>query len=240
AVPVPAPKPEDMKARADGSSRVAIKRRDTQSEEELRKDLRRTPEIPSLSTEQVSRLLLTHGQHFQVSGDLDFEPRALLETRPDLKSLPVRHGRAGQVDPWTAANLEALARRAMYDLAPELRDLAIEALKGRPAQAYRQELLSGFRYPWPPVADHAAEALTALDDKAAVSNLVALLKMPDPALPFETTRHQTLVRELVRINHQSNCLMCHAPAQTKGDPVVAAVPGFFTSAVGFVSNSYGP
>jgi hypothetical protein len=32
--------------------------------------------------------------------------------------------------------------------------------------------------------------------------------------------------------------MCHAPAVTKGDPVIAAVPGFFTSAVSF-SPTYG-
>jgi HEAT repeat protein len=319
AVP-PAPKAEVKGENPPAqSSRVAIKRRQTRSEEELRKDLRRTPEVPSFTAEQISRLLMTHGQHFQVSGQLDFEPRALLETRPDLQSLPVRHGRAGQVDAWTAANLQtfarklhflvdrvvpkekdgshvqpvllhefmhqeirgkrpswlrpeaipalqqilahedkairwllvellaeipgpaasiALAQRAMYDFSPELRDQAIEALKNRPPEQYRHVLLGGLRYPWPPAADHAAEALVALDDKAAVSNLIALLKMLDPSRPFQTSPNHTFVRELARINHQSNCLMCHAPAVTKGDPVIAAVPGFFTSAVSF-SPTYG-
>jgi HEAT repeat protein len=314
------PRPEAKGENRPGqSSRVAIKRRQTRSEEDLRKDLRHTPEIPSFTAEQVSRLLMTHGAHFQFSGDIDFEPRALLETRPDLKSLPIRHGRAGQRDAWTAANLEAFARRlhvlvdrvipkekdgshvqpvllhefmsqevrgkcpswlrpeaipalqqilghedktirwllvellteipgpaasislaqrATYDLSPDLRDQAIEALKNRPAEQYRHVLLGGLRYPWQPAADHAAEALVALADKSAVSNLIALLKMPDPSRPFHTSSNHTFVRELVRINHQTNCLMCHAPAKTKNDPVVAAVPGFFTSAVGF-SSSYG-
>lgn len=296
-----------------------MKRRQTRSEEYLRAELRHTPEIPSLTAEQVSRLLMTHAAHFQFSGDIDFEPRALLETRPDLKSLPVRHGRAGQRDAWTAANLEAFARklhflvdrvvpkekdgnhiqpvllhefmrqevrgkrpswlkpeaipalqqilghedkairwllvellteipgpaasialaqRATFDLSPELREQAVEALKSRPSDQYRHVLVGGLRYPWSSPAEHAAEALVALNDKSAISNLVALLKMPDPSRPFQTSSNHAFVREMVRINHQSNCLMCHAPAKTKNDPVVAAVPGFFTSAVGF-SSSYG-
>jgi len=319
AAPPPAKEAKGNNATAE-SSRIAIKRRQTRLEEELRKDLRRTPEIRSFTAEQVSRLLMTHGEHFQFSGDIDFEPRALLETRPDLKSLPIRHGRAGQRDAWAAANLEAFARklhvlvdrvvpkekegghvqpvllhefmrhevrgkrppwlkpeaipalqqilghedkairwllvellaeipgpaasialaqRATYDLSPELREQAIEALKNRPAEQYRHVLLGGLRYPWSPPADHAAEALVSLNDKAAVSNLIALLKMPDPSRPFQTTQNQTFVREMVRINHQSNCLMCHAPAKTKADPVIAAVPGFFTSAVSFSQGYHG-
>jgi HEAT repeat protein len=310
----------DAKPRSE-SSRVALKRRQTRSEDELRRELHRAPEVPSFTFEQVSRLMMTHGAHFQVSGGLDYEPRALLEARPDLKSLPVRHGLASQLDPDAAASLEAFARRlhyyvdrvvpkeqdgnhtlpvllhefmrqeirgkrpswlrpqavpalkqilshedkpirwlliqllteipgpaasvalaqrAVFDLSPELRELAIDALKSRPAQEYRLTLVNALRYPWTPAADHAAEALVALKDQTAVANLVALLKMPDPGQPFQALQNQTFVREMVRINHQANCLMCHAPAANKQDPVVAAVPGFFTSAVGFSANSYGP
>jgi hypothetical protein len=41
-----------------------------------------------------------------------------------------------------------------------------------------------------------------------------MLDRPDPCAPFEETignRKQTVVRELVRINHNRNCLLCHAP-----------------------------
>jgi hypothetical protein len=39
----------------------------------------------------------------------------------------------------------ALAQRALFDLSPEVREAAIEALKDRPAEDYRAQLLAGFR-----------------------------------------------------------------------------------------------
>src|SRR5205823_11656830 len=51
---------------------------------------------------------------------------------------------------------KSLARRALFDLNPELRKNAIDALRKRPAAEYADVLLSGLRYPWAPIAEHAS------------------------------------------------------------------------------------
>src|SRR5262249_1081018 len=79
------------------------------------------------------------------------------------------------------------------------------------------------RYPWAPVADHAADALVALQDRDAAPMLVAQLGKPDPAAPFAKGRGAA-VRELVRINHNTNCLLCHVPATGAHDPVIGLDP----------------
>jgi hypothetical protein len=118
---------------------------------------------------------------------------------------------------------EALAWRALFDLSVDVREAAIRALVGRPRDESRAVLLDGFRYPWPPVADHAAEALAALQDQGAVPRLLELLNEGDPRTPFfEHGRAQ--VRELVRVNHLSNCLLCHAPSASPNDPVRGLMP----------------
>jgi hypothetical protein len=116
----------------------------------------------------------------------------------------------------------ALAQRAIFDLSAEVRALAIQTLNDRPRPEFRQVLLNGLRYPWAPVADHAAEALAALRDQEVVPILVSYLKEADPS---PTSKGPTLRREVVRINHAVNCLMCHAPAGTLTDPVSSWVPG---------------
>jgi hypothetical protein len=119
----------------------------------------------------------------------------------------------------------ALAKRAIYDLASEVRAVAIQALKDRPPEEYRQVLLDGLRYPWAPVADHAAEALAALHDREVVPILVAYLAEPEPNDPLPSAKNHLLVREIVRVSHAANCLMCHPPAGTTADPAAAVVPG---------------
>jgi HEAT repeat protein len=119
----------------------------------------------------------------------------------------------------------ALAQRAVFDLAPQVRQAALDALRGRPRSHYRQTLVDALRYPWPPAADHAADALVTLDDEEAVPLLVAQLDKPDPAAPFPTGKKGTAVRYLVRINHRSNCLLCHPPA-VGGDDLVVDVDPF--------------
>jgi hypothetical protein len=118
----------------------------------------------------------------------------------------------------------ALARRALYDLSAKVRAEAILALQKRPVDRFRQLLLNGLRHPWPPVADHAAEALVALRDRAALPALLALLTAlpPDVAGP-------AAVREVVRIQHTTNCLLCHAATLRDSDPVAMVVPGQLTS-----------
>src|SRR5262249_51213213 len=72
----------------------------------------------------------------------------------------------------------ALASRAAFDLSADVRKEAVAALKGRDAEHWRPVLVNALRYPWPPPADFAAEALVGLEDKDAVPELVVLLKEP--------------------------------------------------------------
>ncbi|HWE37008.1 MAG TPA: HEAT repeat domain-containing protein [Isosphaeraceae bacterium] len=119
----------------------------------------------------------------------------------------------------------ALARLATFDLSPEVRERAIRALVDRPAEQARSTLLAGLRYPWPPAADHAAEALVALDDRGAIADLEHLLDQPDPLAPASKTRYgstRTVVPTLVRLSHLRNCLLCHAPSP---DPTTDLVRG---------------
>jgi hypothetical protein len=119
----------------------------------------------------------------------------------------------------------ALAQRALFDLVPEVRAAAVQALDDRPRPEYRATLLDGFRYPWDPVADHAAEALVALRDEGAVPQMLQMLGEPGPRAPFlEGGDKGVRVRELVRVNHVGNCLLCHAPSAGTADPVRGRVP----------------
>jgi HEAT repeat protein len=115
-----------------------------------------------------------------------------------------------------------LAQRAVYDLSPEVRRAAIDALRQRPAGEARRTLVDALRYPWPAAADHAAAALAALGDRDAAPLMVALLDKPDPAAPYATKTGPS-VHELVRVNHVQNCLLCHVPAVGR-DPVTDVDP----------------
>jgi HEAT repeat protein len=125
----------------------------------------------------------------------------------------------------------ALAQRAVFDLGPAVRERAVEALKGRPAAAYRPVLLKALRYPWAPPADHAAEALVALGDREAVPALVTLLKEPAPAGPQALPNKRLVVREVVGVKHVRNCVLCHPPAASSGDPNLGEDP-FLTRGAG--------
>src|SRR5262249_18266117 len=70
----------------------------------------------------------------------------------------------------------ALAQRAVFDLDADVRSAAIKALKERKAEDYRPVLLKALRHPWAPAADHAAEALVELGDRAAIPDLIRTLK----------------------------------------------------------------
>jgi hypothetical protein len=115
--------------------------------------------------------------------------------------------------PGTAAGVR-VAQRAVFDLSPEVRQAAIDALRQRPAGEARRTLVNALRYPWPAAADHAAEALAAMGDRDAAPLLVALLDQPDPAAPY-ATKSGASVNELVRVNHVQNCLLCHVPTSTR-------------------------
>lgn len=117
----------------------------------------------------------------------------------------------------------ALARRALFDVSPALRERATLALKDRPATDFQATLIDGIRWPWQPVAEHAAETIAALNLQSAVPVLLALAKEPDPQAPFfkDAGVH---VREVVKVNHLCNCMLCHAPSLSKSDPVRGRIP----------------
>src|SRR5262249_31196953 len=51
-----------------------------------------------------------------------------------------------------------------------------------------------------------------------------LLDQPDPRSPEPAGKGKWVVPELVRVNHLRNCLLCHAPAFDRSDPVRGLVP----------------
>src|SRR5262249_50698924 len=118
----------------------------------------------------------------------------------------------------------ALAQRALFDLSPRLRERALQALAGRPAEEHQAALLEGFRHPWPAVADHAAEAVVALGLTKAVPEMRRRLAQADPLAPYEGAKKVPFVREVVKVHHGRNCLMCHAPSFSPTDPVRRVVP----------------
>src|SRR5262249_27369941 len=94
-----------------------------------------------------------------------------------------------------------------------------------PARDYERALLAGFEHPWPAIADHAAEALVALKRKDTVPDLARLLSEPDPKAPYvKPTSDRHFVKEVVRVNHLQNCLLCHPPSFRPHDKVRGADP----------------
>ena len=112
----------------------------------------------------------------------------------------------------------ALIKLAIFSPEDEVRAAAIEGLKLRREKDYTDILLQGFRYPLPAVSKRAADALVKLERKDLLENLVQVLESPDPRLPVTEKRDGkeiAFVRELVKVNHHHNCLLCHAPGNTE-------------------------
>jgi hypothetical protein len=124
----------------------------------------------------------------------------------------------------------ALARLAIFSPEEEVRRAAISALQVRRERDYTEILMAGFHYPWPEVPKRAAEAVIRLDRKDLAGRLVDILDEPDPRAPQSSKvkgKPVTVVRELVRINHHRNCLLCHAPGspeKVSPDITLGAVP----------------
>jgi len=121
----------------------------------------------------------------------------------------------------------ALARLAIFSAEYEVRNAAVDALKIRRERDYTGILMQGLRYPWPAVAKRSADALVKLERNDLVPQLVDILDEPDPRLPVvKTAGKAPVVRELVRINHHRNCVMCHAPGtgNLSSEVLTAQVP----------------
>ncbi len=124
----------------------------------------------------------------------------------------------------TQESIEALAKRAIYDLSPEIRSAAVQMLEKYPKDKYRKVFVDAFNYPWAPVAQHSAEALVRLKDTEAIPELIELIDRPDPSMPFKNKQGKTVVREVVAINHMKNCLLCHAPSTDTSDSLRGLMP----------------
>jgi hypothetical protein len=106
----------------------------------------------------------------------------------------------------------ALAKLAVFSPEREVREAAIDGLKLRREKDYTDILIRGLRYPWPAIAQHAAQAIVDLKRDDLLPQLADALAEPDPRLPSEQTgkgKKSLIVRELVKINHLRNCMLCH-------------------------------
>jgi hypothetical protein len=116
---------------------------------------------------------------------------------------------------------KALAQLALFSPEESVRSAAVEGLKPRREKDYTETLMQGFTYPLPAVSRRAAEALVKLDRQDLLERLVQVLESADPRLPVarkEAGKDVALVRELVKVNHHRNCVLCHAPGNTEGIP----------------------
>jgi hypothetical protein len=120
--------------------------------------------------------------------------------------------------------MQAVARRAVFDLNRSVRRMAVSVVRPRYGAREREVLLSALRHPWPPAADHAALALVELDDRGAVPALQKMLAQPDPRAPYRSEDGKWKRKELVRVNHLRSCLLCHPPSLSAKDAVRALVP----------------
>ncbi|MCI0702830.1 MAG: hypothetical protein L0241_17250 [Planctomycetia bacterium] len=125
---------------------------------------------------------------------------------------------------------KALARMAIFSTEDDVRDAAITALKVRREKDYTDVLVKGLRYPWPAVAKRAADAITKLERKDLIPELVAVLDETDPRMPKMKEvngKKVAVVREMVKVNHHRNCMMCHPPGNPNtmtSNAITAEVP----------------
>src|SRR6202035_2443984 len=106
---------------------------------------------------------------------------------------------------------QVLARLAIFSSEDDVCKAAIHALVTRPKTDYTDTLSQGLRYPWPAVAQRAANTLAKLKRTDMFPRLIDCLEEPDPRMPVvkDLKKKVPVVRELVRINHNRNCLLCH-------------------------------
>lgn len=126
-----------------------------------------------------------------------------------------------------ASATRALARLAIFSAGDDVRRGATDALANRRATDYTDILLQGLHYPWPAVAGRAAKTIARLGRTDLAPRLVELLEDPDPRAPVVKEsggKRLAVVRELVRVNHHRNCLLCHSTGNLSPDPTAPTAP----------------
>lgn len=111
----------------------------------------------------------------------------------------------------------ALTKLAVFSPEKDIRVAAITALKELETPADKSILMHGLRYPWPSVAENASTSIASLQMKDLIPELITMLDSPDPRVPIvqeKKGKQAPVVREVVRINHHRNCLLCHPPGNT--------------------------
>jgi hypothetical protein len=125
---------------------------------------------------------------------------------------------------------KALAKMAIFSPEEDIRHAACDSLKVRREKDYTDVLLKGLLYPWPAVAKRSAEAIARIGRTDLIPELVAVLASEDPRMPATKTvegKPVATVREMVKINHHRNCMMCHSPGNpgnVSSNAITAEVP----------------
>ena len=120
-----------------------------------------------------------------------------------------------------------LVDRAVFDMDGSIRAAAVVALRDRPQEEYTDRLMSAFRHPWAPAADHAAQAIAALGRTDLEPALRELVDRPDPMAPTVKRmgiREVSVQPQLVRVNHLRNCTYCHPTSSSENDAVRGVSP----------------
>ncbi|MFO0863986.1 MAG: hypothetical protein U0744_04925 [Gemmataceae bacterium] len=115
----------------------------------------------------------------------------------------------------------ALAKLAIFSEEPSLRAEATSALKSKPGSHYDGAIRLGLRYPRPEIAVRTMELIAKRERMDWADALVKLLEEPDPRDPkLSDDGKSYLVREVVKIRHLDNCLLCHPPARRGSEAMV--------------------
>jgi hypothetical protein len=125
---------------------------------------------------------------------------------------------------------KALARMAIFSPEDDVRFAAIDALKVRREKDYSDIFVKGLSYPWPAVAKRSADAIARMGRSDLIPELVAVLATEDPRMPTVKSadgKQISTIREMVKINHHRNCMMCHSPGNpdnVSANAITAEVP----------------
>jgi hypothetical protein len=104
-----------------------------------------------------------------------------------------------------------LAQLAIYAPEPDIRAVAVQALKVRRGDDHERVFLEGLKYPLASVANNAADAIVKLQLTNLAPKIAEFLDDLDGPVPYAIDGRFE-VREVVKINHSRNCVLCHAPA----------------------------